>query len=339
MARIEFVQLEQGSFLRKIQRKTGFSCQKMASICGVSRRSFSDWKNGNCLISLSAFERLIKISNINRPFVRILPDYWHIKEASRKGAFARNAIYGNPATSDGRSRGGKTTCDKFSSNPELAKKLGFKIRKNIHRPGKSCDLAELVGILLGDGGITDYQVKVTQNKEADKDYSPYIVRLFKHLFGLDSTIRDDKLEKTRDIIVSSVSLVEYLLGLGLKNGNKIINQVDIPSWVKISDKFKKACLRGLIDTDGCFYVDRHKIKNKDYFNPGLIFTAYSLPLFSSAKGIFVSLGYHPTGKKRNLYLRKEDEIIRYFREIGSSNPKHIAKFRGFLKEHRGGRFN
>ena len=334
MARIEFVQSKQGSFLRKIQRKTGFGCQKMASICGVSRRSFSDWKNGSCLISLSAFERLIKISNIPRPFVRILPDYWHIKEASRKGAFARNAIYGNPATSNGRSRGGKTTCNKFSSDPELAKKLGFKIRKNIHRPNKSCDLAELMGILLGDGGITDYQVKVTQNKEADKDYSPYIVRLFNHLFELDSTIRDDKLEKTRDIIVSSVNLVEYLLEIGLRNGNKISKQVDIPSWVKTSDKFKKACLRGLIDTDGSFYVDKHKIKNKHYFNPGLIFTTYSLPLFSSVKEMFISLGYHPTGKKRNLYLRKEDEIMRYFREIRPSNPKHTAKFKKFLKEHR-----
>jgi len=285
------------------------------------------------------FRKLIKISKINRPFVKILPDHWHIKEAGRKGAFARNLIYGNPATPDGRAMGGKTTCNKFSLDPELAKKIGFRIRKDIYRPGKSCELAELIGILLGDGGITDYQVKITQNRETDKDYSPYIIRLFKHLFGLDSTVRDDAREKTRDIIVSSVSLVEYLLEMGLKNGNKISKQVDIPSWVKTSNKFKKACLRGLIDTDGSFYVDRHKIKNKYYFNPGLIFTAYSSPLFLSVKRIFVSLGYHPTSGKRNLYLRKEDEIMRYFQEIKSSNPKHITKFRGFLKEYRGRQFN
>ncbi len=285
------------------------------------------------------FRKLIKISKINRPFVKILPDYWHIKEAGRKGAFARNAIYGNPATPDGRSKGGWTTCNKFSSNPKLAKKIGFKIRKNIYHPGKSRELAELVGILLGDGGITDYQVKITQNKETDKDYSPYIIRLFKRLFGLDSTVRDDAQEKTRDIIFSSRNLVEYLVTVGLKIGDKIRNRIDIPRWTKENNKFKKACLRGLIDTDGSFYVDRHKIKNKYYFNPGLIFTAYSSPLFLSAKRIFVSLGYHPTGEKRNLYLRKEDEIMRYFQEIKSSNPKHTTKFRGFLKEYRGKRFD
>lgn len=334
MARVKFIRLKQGSFLRKIQRKTGFNCEKIASICEVSRRSFSDWKNGSYLISLSAFEKLVKISNIDRPPVRILPDYWHIKKASRKGALARNAIYGNPATPEGRSMGGKTTCEKFSLNPVLAKRRGFKIRKNIHRPGKSCDLAELVGILLGDGGITDYQVKVTQNKEVDNNYSPYIVRLFKRLFGLNSTIRDDKIEKTRNIVVSSVGLVEYLLGIELVNGNKISKQVDIPTWIKINDKFKKACVRGLIDTDGSFYIDKHKIKNKYYFNPGLIFTTYSLPLFSSVKEILISFGYHPTGKKRNLYLRKEGEIIRYFQEIRSSNPKHIIKFEEFLKKYR-----
>lgn len=306
----------------------------MASICGISVRSFSDWKNGNSSIPLAVFEKLVEASNINRPLIKILPDYWYVKEAGRKGALARYKIYGNPGTKEGRSKGGKNSCSKFFLNPDLAKKLGFKIRKNIRRPKKSVELAELIGIILGDGGITDYQVRVTQNKETDKDYSLYIIWLFKHLFGLNAVIRDDKHEKTRDIIISSINLVECLLEMGLRKGNKVKQQVDIPSWIKINDRFKKACLRGLFDTDGSFYIDKHRIKNKYYFNPGLILTTYSRPLFSSVKMILESLGYDPTTGKRNLYLRKENEIMRYFREIGSSNKKHIIKYRGFLKKSR-----
>lgn len=334
MTRVKFIAPKQGDFLRKVQRKTGFDYRKLALICGVSRRSFSDWKNEKYLIPLPAFQKLLNISNIEHPIVRILPNHWHIKDAGRKGAFARNMTYGNPATPEGRSRGGKKTCHNFFLNPGLAKRLGFKIRKDIRRPGKSCKLAELTGIILGDGGITDYQVKITQDKVLDKDYSPYIILLFKSLFGLNATVRDDKQENTRDIIVSSINLVDYLMGMGLKRGNKVMEQVDMPRWIKIDDKFKKACLRGLVDTDGSFYVDKHKIKNKYYFNPGIVFTNYSFPLFVSAKKILESLGYHPTGKKRNLYLRKEYEIMRYFREIGSNNPKHIIKFKKFLKKYR-----
>jgi len=334
MARVKFVRLKQGSFFREILRKTGFSCQKLASICGVNRRSFSDWKNENYLMPLSIFEKILKISNIKRPFVIILPDYWHIKEAAKKGAYIRNRIYGNPGTPEGRSRGGKTACKKFFLNPGLAKELGFKIRKDIRHPQKSIELAELIGIILGDGGITDYQVKITQNKETDRDYSFHIVQLFKRLFGLDPVIRDDKYEKTRDIIISSKNLVEYLVTMGLKRGDKIRNQVDIPSWIKNNNNFKKTCLRGLVDTDGSFYIDIHKIKNKHYFNPGLVFTTYSVPLFLSVKEILKSFGFNPTGERRNLYLRRESEIIKYFQDIGSNNPKHIIKLRDFLKKYR-----
>jgi len=334
MARIKFLRQKQGDFLDKIQRKTKFSFEKLAFLCKVSRRSFSDWKSGKCLIPLSVFDQLLKISQLDRPIVRVLPDYWQVRKAGRKGGFIRNQRYGNFGTPEGRSRGGKVSCQRFFANPKLAKRMGFKTRKDIYHPSKSQALAELIGILLGDGGITHYQVKVSQNKETDKEYSPYITRLFKQLFGLDSTIRDDKREKARDIVVSSRSLVEYLLKLGLKKGNKIKQQIDIPNWIKKNKKFRVTCLKGLMDTDGCFYVDTHSIKDKKYFNPGLVFTSYSLPLFLSVQRIFKQLDFHPTGRGRNISLRREQEITRYFREVGSSNPKHLSKFKKFLEKHR-----
>ena len=334
MARVRFLKIKVQNFLRKIQSETGLTFQELAEICRVHRRSFSDWKNGKYLMPLSVFRKLVKINNLKSPKIKILPEYWHIKEAARKGAFARNKIYGNLGTPEGRSKGGKTTCQKFLLNPKLAKKVGFGIPKEIYYPKKSAKLSELIGIIIGDGGITNYQVIVTLNKETDKKYAGYVVRLFNALFHFKPTIWERKNARTYEIIISSKSLVEYLLKLGLKKGNKVRQQIDIPNWIKREKRFKIACLRGLIDTDGSFYVDIHNIKKKYYFNPGIDFTTYSLPLFLSVKKILKDLNYHPTGEKRHVRLRREGEIIRYFRKIGFSNPKHITKFKNFLKAHR-----
>jgi len=334
MPRIKFIDLTGEEFLGKIQRKTNLSFRKLAFLCGVSRRSFSDWKNDDYLMPFSVFEKLIEISRINRPLVKIIPDYWQVRRAGRKGGFIRNQRYGNFGTREGRSKGGKISCQNFFSNLKLAKKLRFKIRKDIYHPDKSSALAELIGIILGDGGITHYQVKVSQNKETDRAYSPYITRLFKRLFSLDSNIRDDSYGKAREIVISSRNLVEYLIKLGLKEGNKVKQQIDIPNWIKKNKDFRVACLRGLIDTDGCFHVDIHNIRGKKYFNAGLIFTSYSLPLFLSVQKILKQLDFHPTGRGRNVFLRREREVIQYFKEVGSSNPKHLSKFKKFLEEHR-----
>lgn len=334
MSRVKLLRIKPQNFLKEVQNKTGFSFQRLANICKVHRRSFSDWKSGECLMPSFVFRKLVKISNLRSPKIKILPEYWHIKEAAKKGAFAKNQLYGNPGTPEGRSKGGKTTCQKFHSNPEFAKKIGFILRKKINYPEKSPELAEFLGILLGDGGINDSQVTITLNKETDKKYVKHIARLFRDLFNLKSTIFERKNRNTYEIVTSSKNLIEYLIKLGLKKGNKVRQQIDIPDWIKKDKKLKISCLRGLIDTDGSFYIDVHKIRNKYYFNPGIDFSNHSLPLLLSVKRILKNLNYHPTGKEGHIRLRRESEIKRYFKEIKSNNPKHISKFKNFLKVYR-----
>ncbi len=39
-------------------------------------------------------------------------------------------------------------------------------------------------------------------------------------------------------------------------GSKIKQQAHVPHWILADKKFSGACLRGLIQTDGCIYSDR-----------------------------------------------------------------------------------
>lgn len=114
-------------------------------------------------------------------------------------------------------------------------------------------------------------------------------------------------------------------------GSKVKHQVDVPSWVKKSKEFTKLCLRGLFDTDGCFYIDKHHYKDKVYYNCAMNFTNRSIPILLFFRRKLEQLKFHPTrNKKFIISLRREKEIISYFQRIGTSNPKHLNKFKQFF---------
>jgi len=48
----------------------------------------------------------------------------------------------------------------------------------IDKPERSSNLAEFIGIILGDGGITERQVTVTLHKHDDKDFCFYVRAFF-----------------------------------------------------------------------------------------------------------------------------------------------------------------
>ncbi|HXK41020.1 MAG: hypothetical protein A3G45_00330 [Candidatus Staskawiczbacteria bacterium RIFCSPLOWO2_12_FULL_37_15] len=331
MGRIKFTDnLE--PFLEMVQDKTNLSMNQLANICGTNRRSFSDWKNNKYSMPQEIFNKLIRISKLDPPKFKILPDFWHIKEAAKRGAINRNRIYGNPGTSEGRSRGGIATCRKFRLNPLLAKKLGFGISKDIALPKKSSRLAELIGVLLGDGSISDYQVRVYHDSETDVEHAFYVADLFQELFSVNPTLSKIKNENTYCVVISSINLIDSLIKLGLKRGSKIRQGTDIPVWIKRKKEFLKACLRGLMDTDGCFYIDKHKINGRSYYSPCLVFTNHSPILLKSVLSSFQRFNYGPTlNRHKSIFIRRKENVIRYFSDIGSSNPKHVKKFRSYSK--------
>jgi len=99
---------------------------------------------------------------------------------SRLGGLRRIALYGNPGTVEGRSKGGRRTISLFHNDPVFAKKSGFIIRKEIRYPKRSVRLAELIGIMLGDGGLPGkHQLTISFNNKTDKRYSVYLKSLFK----------------------------------------------------------------------------------------------------------------------------------------------------------------
>ena len=252
----------------------------------------------------------------------------HLKKIARKGGLARIRLYGNPGTSSGRKLGGQMAIKihrHSTSSPFVARKFS--------PPSFSEDLSEFVGIVLGDGGVSARQVTITLHKHDDKDYANYVANLIKKIFNISIVPKERANQNVNTIVLSRTLLVEFLKSMGITVGSKTRNQVMVPDWIRGNLDCRKKCLRGLFDTDGCFYIDKHVIKNKIYKNPGMNFTNRSIPLLLFFKDTLTEMGFGPTQiSKYSVVLRKEENIVRYFGEIGSSNPKHINKFRAYLQE-------
>lgn len=188
----------------------------------------------------------------------------------------------------------------------------------------SAELAEFIGIMLGDGNLTPTQVTVTLGKK-DK-YIEHVSNLMQRLFGPKPKVSFSK-QGDCAIYLGSTMLVRWLLSMGLVF-NKVKAQVDIPRWILSRNNFISAGLRGLFDTDGSVYALRWEMQ--------ISFCNRSRPLIESVGLMLKKLGLHPSRiSGYNLYLTRRTDIDKFFKEIGFGNCKHQERFRKFYNSQYG----
>jgi len=329
MPRVKFLKGKQSDFLNRIRVGSNIEWLDIAKACRVQMRTLFDWRRDKYQMGGAALRLLRKKYRLSIPKIEILPENWNLRNAARLGAIRRNELYGNPGTPAGRKKGGTVSALKFRNDPEFAKKVGFKLRKHIIYPQKSSLLAELIGILLGDGSINEHQVRIYNNNKTDRDYAYFIKRIISNLFKIPTTItvRD---KNTIIVTASSKNLVDYLVDCGMKKGDKILNGADVPEWILKDKEFSKSCLRGLMDTDGGIYFHNHITKGIIYRHMGLCFTSHSKTLLNSVHKMFLGLNLNcKIAGGRHIFIYDRKEVGKYMQIIGSHNSKHIKRFESY----------
>ncbi len=193
------------------------------------------------------------------------------------------------------------------------------------------ELAEFVGIMLGDGNINSktYQITISCG-EIDgayiKDYIPNLVNL---LFSKRVSFRKITVGGI-DGRFCSKKVAEYLTKEMGITSPKI--GCSIPRFFFKDASILRACVRGLFDTDGGLH--QHHLHSAQ-----LHFTNKSLLLIKSLKEALEQLGFKPSkiclnNRKKKTYLIYlfDKDVKKYFQEIGSSNPKNKIKFRRWIEE-------
>lgn len=335
MARVIFKDNNQVQFLQHIKLISGLTTNELSILCGVVPRSLRDWLRGKHSISEKALLTLISKFSLPIPNnIEIVDDFWYVTKGARKGALKRLKLYGPPGTPEGRIRGGIMSQLRRREDPEKYRLLGCNLRKAFKISGASVEFAEAVGIILGDGAITNNHLRVTVSSMVDKPYADFIKDLFYKVFGEEPKLFKRKYQNALDLTINGAGIVEELERWSFIRGDKVRNQVDFPKWIWSDIEFQKACVRGLMDTDGGCYFHKHKTNGLVYRNFGMCFTNKSLPIVSSVAKILNSLEirFSLVNQGTQIYIYSFAEIKKYFSLIGSNNPKNIKKFSEYLHE-------
>ncbi|SRR3989344_9532451 len=194
-------------------------------------------------------------------------------------------------------------------------------------------LAEFVGIMLGDGYISnkDHRLKISFNSLLDIEYLNYVNNLIKDLFNVKTIVKHRKNENTSDLFVFNRVLIRKILGFGLIESPKW-KRAEIPSNL-FRECMYKHILRGYFDTDGCLAI----VNNNGIRYPRIEMKVCPSPMQNQ----FVKMldyyhfrfGIYHIGKGEvRIQLNGKSQTSKWFSLVGSNNPKHLKKYKSIAGE-------
>lgn len=212
--------------------------------------------------------------------------------------------------------------------------------KEIFRPKRDEKLAEVFGIILGDGHLSEFKqgkkvrvycVRIAGNSKTDKEYIlKYIPSLFKKVFHERGSCMQGKKTNCAYFTIYGKEIVEFLKENGLKAGNKVKNNVGIPKWIKENPSFLKSCVKGLTDTDGCVYY----ISKKTNRNLRITFTNHASNLLNDYRAALIQLGFSPSKIVRgyDVFISRKSDVQKYISEVGFANSKNLKRIKYFSSD-------
>jgi hypothetical protein len=217
-------------------------------------------------------------------------------------------------------------------------------------PKLTPEVAEIIGAFIGDGWIENREkaLYITGHITEDRDYyDGYLAPLFSRDFAC-VTPKEFSYWKVYGIATYDKSAIKKALDLGFKKGRKALN-VTIPKNVLDSGDFNVFCsiLRGIFDTDGCFWCEKSNAKTSTSWKrthnyiPLIGITSCSKKLLIQCQLLLRKLGIESIIKQKNtegfhnnrnvhnsylLLIRKISSVEKWFKLVGTKNPKHETKY-------------
>jgi len=301
-ARIRLPRKRQKELIEKTKAKTRLSWSQFAQLFNLNAHYLShELRNGVCTLPIQTFKRLCIISkeNYDKDVAQMVPSNWGQKKGGAKGG------------------GGK---------PKRVKIL----------VDKSDDLAEIIGVILGDGHLEKsyrtghYAVKICGGEDDLEYLESFVTPLFLRVFR--KQLRNFRFKKAKGVMfyIHDKNVVFTLEHHGLKPGNKKANDACIPPWIFEKEGYLKACLRGIFDTDGTVFP-----KSANLEIPQLELTSKVKGIQRTFRRGLLQLGFKPsvwskgTSPKCGFYAKSQ--IIKYVREVGFHNPKHKRRYDAILR--------
>ena len=213
--------------------------------------------------------------------------------------------------------------------------------KEMKFPSKlSNSLSEFVGIHIGDGHLayhkdqSEYFFQVCGHQIKDKIYYDIIIyNLLKKLFNIDRKPKYFS-SKTYGYQIYSKGLFYFLWKNFKVPDGKKTHTVRIPKIFFKENKFMKHCLRGIIDTDFYFYIQKDKgpIVGAWFASRDLVIDLqHAFHILGIKSSIMLDDFYidKRTGKKyirHRILIRGKNQVNKWFEVIGTHHPLFLCKY-------------
>ena len=212
------------------------------------------------------------------------------------------------------------------------------------------EVVEILGAFIGDGWIESDKdaLYITGSPIEDKlYYDNYLAPLFSKYF-INVKARHFPYWGVYGISTYKKRVINKAIDFGFYVGSKS-KVVEIPPIVLYSNKKEviKAVLRGIFDTDGSFWCERSRAKSSiewkrtHNYHPEFRITSCSKNLLKQLKFLLDKLdieskivqksikGFKCNRNISNSYalnIRKIKEIEKWFKIIGTNNPRHKTRY-------------
>jgi len=215
--------------------------------------------------------------------------------------------------------------------------------KHIKFPKKQKDLAELFGIIAGDGYINYYPKKyssiceIVGDSRLEKDYlGIYLHNKIKKLFNIFPKIYVKKNQNAMCLSIHNKPIIFFINKNGFPYGKK--SDIKIPNWILENKSYMKRFIRGLFDTDGSLAIKK-RYKIKPYYPVISISSKNKYPLYQVYDFLKNKLKINFIKESRRAFKNDPrifvlyrlqssgfENTIKWFKLIKPSNKKHIDKF-------------
>lgn len=202
-------------------------------------------------------------------------------------------------------------------------------------------LAELVGIIMGDGNIYrknhKYRIEFVGNINNDKLYFDYLKKLIEIEWKKEARV----FIRSRGIriVINSKEICLMLERLGLPYGSGKSEIVTIPKIIFDDWNLSKHTIRGIVDTDGSVFAVK-KPRVEKY--PSIEITTNSENLAMQIRELLLKKGFRVANiwkfkSKRSTHtghrfgLNGKENLKKWIDEIGFSNPYKLDRAISYLK--------
>lgn len=168
---------------------------------------------------------------------------------------------------------------------------------------KNGDLAEMIGVVLGDGYIGQHERTQVLRIASNMNNPGFVQRyasLVEKVFAKSPRVTQRKESQCVDIVIYQNNIAELL---NLQTGNKTHRVFALPDWLAKRPTYKLRFLRGLFESDGCLCHHAPTYTHK------FIFTNVNQSLLDTVFMLLCEFGFHPTKTKDSIQISRKAEVL------------------------------